>query len=112
MNCMGLLSWLPSRPAVVSRVVLVTSHQLGRVRSAWRQCRRHRQSSHGTPSVYQLAAIRPGCGDRGPIVVLPAQVSIAIKHQSFEHGMTAGIPDQIGCALPLHSIALYGCVEL
>lgn len=37
MDCMGLLGWLPSCPAVVSRVVLVTSHQLGWVRSAWRQ---------------------------------------------------------------------------
>lgn len=40
MDCMGILGWLaaqlPSCPAVVSRVVLVTSHQLGRAWSAWR----------------------------------------------------------------------------
>lgn len=57
MGCMlpWFLGWLPSCPALESRVVLVTSHQsVGSGSVSMAPSRRHRRSSHGTAAVISL----------------------------------------------------------
>ena len=57
LNCVDILQflgWLPSGPAVESRVPLVTSDQSGWVWVSMAPSRRHRRSSHGTAGVISL----------------------------------------------------------